>query len=60
MEFALSLVRNLLSAGGTALATHGLMSNDQASAIVGALSTLIGVGLSMWNAYKARKNAQPK
>jgi hypothetical protein len=48
----LSVVRTILKVVGTAAATKGLIGESQSELVIGAIVTLVGVGLS-WKKHSA-------
>lgn len=53
-ELIMPIIRHLLTVGGSALATDGVISSADAQAGVGAIITLVGIGLSVWNAKRQK------
>ncbi|QXN70948.1 hypothetical protein RCBAKA_31 [Rhodobacter phage RcBaka] len=51
---ALPLVRHALTAGGGALVAGGYLDASQVQAASGAVLTLVGIGLSLWDKRSRR------
>lgn len=52
LEFALGLVRHLLTYGGGWLTANGIAGADEVEAGIGAVVSLIGLGWSWWRKWK--------
>ena len=50
----LPLIRHALTAGGGALVVGGYLDASQAQAASGAVLTLVGIGLSLWDKRSRR------
>jgi uncharacterized membrane protein YebE (DUF533 family) len=48
-------VKKLLSVGGGALVTNGVISSDQNQQVVGAIMTILGVAWEAYQAYQQHK-----
>lgn len=54
------VLRHLLTTGGGVLVADGYISEDMLNQTVGAITTLAGVGWSLWEKWKADKMAKEK
>lgn len=54
-NIAMGALRHALTAGGGALVTQGIITNDQANWAVGAVVALVGLAWSAIEKYKASK-----
>lgn len=61
IRLALAAVKKLLSIGGGALVTDGILTSDQNSQAIGAVMTLVGIAweaYQTWQTHKAAKIAR--
>ena len=60
MAIAMGIARHLVTTLGGYLVANGLVSDDQSQQLVGALVTVLGIGLSAYKNYaQAKEKAQP-
>lgn len=50
----LGIFRHVLNSSAVAVAVQGFMTGDELQAAAGALTTLLAVGLSIWDKKKAK------
>jgi hypothetical protein len=59
LRLAFAGIKKLLSIGGGALVTDGILTSDQNSQAIGAVMTLVGIAWEAYQTWQTHKAAKP-